>query len=151
MMKVFGMMLIGSISFSQVLTLLPEVGKVLSGGKIILKVIKRKPQIRYAGGLIPEKFIVEIGFEGVDFAYPTRPHIPVLKKFTLNIKPGQQIALVGQSGSGKSTIVGLLERFYEPTKGKITLDGKDLALYDPAWLHKQIAIVTQEPVLFAMT
>ncbi|KAF0979512.1 hypothetical protein FDP41_001490 [Naegleria fowleri] len=73
----------------------------------------------------------------------------VLKDFSLEITPGQAVALVGPSGSGKSTIVGLVEKFYEPAKGKVYIDGVDISEIDPMWLHRNVGIVTQEPVLFA--
>jgi ATP-binding cassette subfamily B (MDR/TAP) protein 1 len=72
----------------------------------------------------------------------------VLQDFNLTIAPGKVIALVGASGSGKSTIIGLLERFYEPVGGQILLDGCDISSLDLKWLRRQIALVSQEPVLF---
>jgi len=94
--------------------------------------------------------IGNIRVENVEFSYPSRPNTVVMKDFSLEIKQGQAVALVGPSGSGKSTIVGLIERFYSPNKGKIYLDGVDIETIDPVWLHKNIAIVSQEPILFAM-
>lgn len=73
-----------------------------------------------------DKFQGEIRFENVTFIYPTRPDQVVLKNFNLVLKPGQTVALVGSSGSGKSTVASLLERFYEPTSGSITIDGYPL-------------------------
>ncbi|KAJ1548593.1 hypothetical protein HK405_002218, partial [Cladochytrium tenue] len=84
-------------------------------------------------------------------AYPQRPDVPVLRNFSLRIEPGQTVGLVGLSGSGKSTIINLLLRFYDPTAGSITLDGTDLRSFNVAWLRQQIAAVRQEPVLFDMT
>jgi ATP-binding cassette, subfamily B (MDR/TAP), member 1 len=84
----------------------------------------------------------------------------VLKDFNVTIKPGEIVALVGESGSGtllyiittgKSTTLGLLERFYEPIGGVITIDGVDIKELDPQWLHTKMVIVTQEPVLFEDT
>ena len=96
------------------------------------------------------KKLLEISpFEHVDFIYPSRPNAVVLKDFSLEIKVGQSVALVGLSGSGKSTIVGLLERFYNPKAGRIFIDGNEITELDPQWLHKHVGIVTQEPTLFA--
>lgn len=151
MMKVFGMMLIASIGFSQCLTVFPEIGKASSASNTILKVIHRTPRIKNSGGKIPNEMVGNVDFKGVEFEYPSRPGIPVLKNFNLSMKQGQKVALVGPSGSGKSTTVGLIERFYEPVKGNIFIDGVDISEINPVWLHEQIGIVTQEPVLFAMT
>ena len=90
-------------------------------------------------------------FSNVEFSYPTRDKVPVLKKLNLTVQPGQKVALVGPSGCGKSTVVSLLERFYDPTPvegSSITLDGEDLRDVNLKWLRSQMGIVSQEPVLF---
>ncbi|KAG2373675.1 hypothetical protein C9374_011964 [Naegleria lovaniensis] len=120
--------------------------------KELLKVLQRVPAIvEKEGGIKLDKVQGEITVEGIEFAYPSRPHITVLKDFNLKIKAGKSLALVGGSGSGKSTIIGLLERFYVPQKGRVLLDGVDISEMDTEWLHKVIGIVTQEPVLFQGT
>ncbi|WP_086738226.1 ABC transporter ATP-binding protein [Erythrobacter colymbi] len=86
-----------------------------------------------------------IGFEGIDFAYPGRP--PLLHEFNLSIRPGEIIALTGANGVGKSTLVNLLLRFYEPDAGRITLDGTDIAGLDVKALRRQIGYVPQRPLL----
>jgi ABC-type multidrug transport system fused ATPase/permease subunit len=83
--------------------------------------------------------------------YPSRPDVPILDDFSLQIQPGITIALVGESGSGKSTIVKLLERFYDPVEGSVLLDGVNVKDLNISWLRKQIGFVGQEPVLFDMT
>ena len=83
------------------------------------------------------------------FAYPTRREDLVLSGMDMVIKAGSIVALVGESGSGKSTIASLILRFYVPDKGCILLDGHDISELDLDWFHHQIAIVNQEPVLFA--
>jgi len=91
----------------------------------------------------------EINFKNVTFHYPARPKIAALSDFNLHIKAGETVALVGPSGAGKSTIFQLLMRFYEPTEGEITLEGHalgDLGLED---MRSQMALVPQEPVIFA--
>lgn len=90
-----------------------------------------------------------IKLENITFAYPSRLDVPVLKDFSLTIYPKQTIALVGASGSGKSTVLSLIERFYDILGGKLTIDGYDLQKLNPQWLHRNIAIVPQEPVLFS--
>lgn len=92
-----------------------------------------------------------VRLEGVRFAYPSRPDVTVLERVDLELPPGKVVALVGPSGGGKSTVAALLSRFYDPVEGRITLDGTDLRDLDPAWLHRQIGMVAQEPVLFAMS
>jgi len=91
----------------------------------------------------------EVDFEDVKFAYPTRPEIPVLKGLTFSAKPKQTVALVGESGCGKSTTVSLLERLYAPTGGSIKLDGVPIEEFEIGWLRSQIGLVSQEPILFA--
>ncbi|CAO2603613.1 Mitochondrial potassium channel ATP-binding subunit [Lemmus lemmus] len=93
-----------------------------------------------------------ITFQNVSFSYPCRPGFEVLKDFTLTLPPGKIVALVGQSGGGKTTVASLLERFYDPTAGMVTLDGHDLRTLDPFWLRGQvIGFISQEPVLFGTT
>ncbi|KAI1073610.1 P-loop containing nucleoside triphosphate hydrolase protein [Whalleya microplaca] len=92
--------------------------------------------------------IGDIDLQGVEFSYPTRPDVPILEDFSLRVPAGKVTALVGASGSGKSTIIGLLERWYNPASGNITLDGKDLKSLNLMWLRTNIRLVQQEPVLF---
>jgi ATP-binding cassette subfamily B (MDR/TAP) protein 1 len=91
----------------------------------------------------------EIDFRHVDFAYPTRPDVMVFKDFSLRIRAGQSQALVGASGSGKSTVIALIERFYDPLAGKVMVDGKDIRRLNLKSLRLRIGLVQQEPVLFA--
>lgn len=90
-----------------------------------------------------------IAFDGVRFAYPSRPDIDVLTAVSLTIRPGEVVALVGPSGSGKSTVASLLLRFYDPNEGSITLDGKPLTDLDAHSLRRSVGIVSQEPILFS--
>uniref|UniRef100_A0A803LSZ2 Uncharacterized protein n=1 Tax=Chenopodium quinoa TaxID=63459 RepID=A0A803LSZ2_CHEQI len=102
-------------------------------------------------GFHPEKISGHIEIQDVHFSYPTRPDVVIFKGFSINIEAGKSSALVGQSGSGKSTIIGLIERFYVPLKGSVKIDGRDIQTYNLRSLRKHIALVNQEPSLFADT
>ncbi|KAH7856813.1 hypothetical protein Vadar_005798 [Vaccinium darrowii] len=91
----------------------------------------------------------EIEFKEIDFSYPSRPDTQILQVFNLKVKPGETVGLVGSSGSGKSTVISLLERFYDPVKGDILLDGYNIKALRLQWLRSQMGLVNQEPVLFA--
>ncbi|KAJ0551150.1 putative ABC-type xenobiotic transporter [Helianthus annuus] len=99
----------------------------------------------------PEIITGHVEIHNVDFAYPARPDVMIFKGFSINIEAGKSTALVGQSGSGKSTIIGLIERFYDPIKGVVKIDGRDIKSYHLRTLRKYIALVSQEPTLFAVT
>jgi ATP-binding cassette subfamily B protein len=92
-----------------------------------------------------------IAFEGVSFRYPARPETPALDGFDLQVAPGETVALVGPSGAGKTTVLQLLLRFYDPAAGTVRLDGQDIATLPRAELRRAIALVPQDPVIFAAT
>ena len=96
----------------------------------------------------PARIAGDVVFEHVDFSYPSRPGMAVLKDLSLHARPGERVALVGPSGAGKSTLVSLLLRFYEPTRGEIRLDGRPAAQYPLRDLRGQMGIVPQEVLLF---
>lgn len=102
-------------------------------------------------GIRPEKVMGRIQLLDVDFSYPTRPRIMIFQGFSIVIEAGKSTALVGQSGSGKSTIIGLIQRFYDPVKGSIKIDGRDIKSYQLRSLRMHISLVSQEPTLFAGT
>ncbi len=122
----------------------------------IREILRTKPEIELNAeaegastpGVNSTKVQGHIRYEEVRFSYPTRPDTEVLKGITLEVKPGQKIALVGPSGAGKSTIVQLLLRFYDPNSGSILLDGKDIREYDLREYRSHIALVPQEVLLF---
>jgi ATP-binding cassette subfamily B protein len=98
---------------------------------------------------LPQRLAGHVGLEAVLFAYPSRPDVPALSALSLAIAPGERVALVGPSGAGKSTLFALLLRFYDPQAGRILLDGFDIRRCDPAAVRRRIALVPQEPVIFA--
>ena len=99
----------------------------------------------------PEKWSGEITFRDVTFAYPTRTEEATLSNINLNVSPGETIALVGPSGAGKSTFIQLLQRFYDPDQGAIFLDGIDIKTMNRLEFRRSIALVPQDPVIFAAT
>ncbi|XP_059436249.1 ABC transporter B family member 21-like [Corylus avellana] len=90
----------------------------------------------------------DIELHHVGFKYPSRPDVQIFRDLNLAIRAGKTVALVGESGSGKSTVIALLERFYDPDSGHITLDGIEIQKFQLMWLRQQMGLVSQEPVLF---
>mmetsp|Transcript_39631 Transcript_39631/g.81427 ORF Transcript_39631/g.81427 Transcript_39631/m.81427 type:complete len:333 (+) Transcript_39631:1181-2179(+) len=101
--------------------------------------------------LTPKLMIGEVKMSDVSFSYPSRRNVPVLTNFNLTIPANSTAALVGSSGAGKSTVVNLLQRFYDIDSGSITVDGNDIRDLDLTWLRQKIGYVQQEPQLFGMT
>lgn len=101
------------------------------------------------GGSKLEKINGSIELKKVEFAYPSRPQTLVLKGFNLEVKAGRSVALVGRSGSGKSTVIGLLQRFYDVRLGSVCVDGVDIRQLDVAWYRGHMALVSQDPVIFS--
>lgn len=138
-------------SLSQGSILMGNLIRGLSAGTRVFEFMALKPQVDLvAGSIISEENLKgEIRFEGISFAYPSRPEQLVLKDFNLTLKQGQTVALVGASGSGKSTVAALLERFYEPSNGAIYIDGVNLSEISPIWLRNEvIGYIDQQPILF---
>lgn len=114
----------------------------------VLVLIKRQPLDPPCGALTRPLLQGRVELVNVHFRYPSRPQVAVLRGVSLTIAPGEAVALVGPSGSGKSSVVKLLERFYLPTAGQVLLDGHSVSDYDPVWLKRHVALVGQEPVLY---
>jgi ATP-binding cassette subfamily B (MDR/TAP) protein 1 len=124
-----------------------------SAAERIMELIRRVPKIdsETGAGEVLESVAGEVEFRNVDFCYPSRPKSPVLVNFSLHVPAGRSVALVGASGSGKSTVIALLERFYDPSAGEVTFDGVDIRRLRLKWLRAQMGLVSQEPALFAMS
>lgn len=122
-----------------------------SAGERIMEVIKRVPKIDSDNteGQILGDVLGEVEFKHVEFAYPSRPESIIFKDFSAKIPAGRTVALVGGSGSGKSTVISLLQRFYDPLGGEILLDGVAIDKLQLKWLRSQMGLVSQEPALFA--
>ncbi|KAG0229821.1 Multidrug resistance protein 1 [Actinomortierella wolfii] len=149
-MSVFFAMIIAAYALGRVGPNLGSFAAAQGAAYNIFQTIDRVPVIDTAnpGGAKPTNIQGHIEIKDVDFTYPARSDVQILFKMNLEVMPGETIALVGQSGSGKSTIVGLVERFYDPQSGSVTLDGIDLKEYNVTFLRDTIGIVSQEPVLF---
>lgn len=115
----------------------------------VFEYLDREPKVSTKGTLEPEQLHGHVQFQNLTFSYPSNLDHKVLQDLSLELLPGQVTALVGPSGGGKSTCVSLLERFYQPQQGEILLDGKPLHTYEHHYLHRKVAMVGQEPVLFA--
>ncbi|KAL4224048.1 hypothetical protein ACF0H5_017505 [Mactra antiquata] len=115
----------------------------------VFDLLDKKPEVYCENGERLVDFDGCIEYKNVDFTYPSRPETQVVKNVNLTVEPGQMVALVGPSGGGKSTLVNLLERFYDPDSGSIYLGGVNLKDLDPKWFRQCMSMVSQEPTLFA--
>ncbi|KAG4193364.1 hypothetical protein ERO13_A07G217000v2 [Gossypium hirsutum] len=143
----------GGLALGASLSNLKYFSEACSAGERIMEVIRRVPKIDSDNleGEIMEKFSGSVEFKHVEFAYPSRPETMILKDFSLTIPAGKTVALVGRSGSGKSTVIALLQRFYDPLGGEILLGGVAIDKLQVKWLRSQMGLVSQEPALFATT
>ncbi|CAF1218437.1 unnamed protein product [Rotaria sp. Silwood1] len=130
-----------------------RIASTILGAEAFFDLFDRIPTIDNASteGQELVDFRGEIKFDQVKFIYPTRPTSIILKRLQLNIKPGQRVALVGRSGCGKSTIIQLLERFYDVTSGQLFLDGVDIRQLNLQWVRSHFGLISQEPILFDLT
>lgn len=117
----------------------------------IFEMIETAPEIdsEDVTGKVLETVSGEVQFRNVEFAYPSRPQSMIFNKFCLTIPARKTVALIGASGSGKSTAITLLERFYDPIGGEILLDGENIKSLQLKWFRSQMGLVNQEPALFA--
>ncbi|KAJ1486768.1 P-loop containing nucleoside triphosphate hydrolase protein [Baffinella frigidus] len=139
-------------AFQSLLSIFPQFMEAIGASVRVFELLDRVPRVNYDGGIIPPHGIEgRVTFDNVHFHYPSRPDAEVLDGVSCDVVPGKTMAIVGPSGSGKSTSISLISRFYDVDKGKVMIDGVDVRTYDPQWLRMQIGLVSQEPVLFAMS
>ncbi|KAL5223155.1 hypothetical protein ABZP36_027868 [Zizania latifolia] len=148
--RVYFALVFTAFGISQTSAMASDSTKAHESAASILSVIDRKSKIDSSidEGIMLEKVDGTIDFNHVSFKYPSRPDVQVFSEFTLGIPSGKTVALVGESGSGKSTVIALLERFYDPDSGTISLDKVELKNLKLSWLRDQMGLVSQEPVLF---
>ena len=138
-------------TFNQIKNSYEEYRKMFEGWTHFFEIYDYKPKIVSRKNIIPDKVQGEIEFKNVTFAYPLKPDVNVLKNLTTKIEKGKVVAIVGHSGSGKTTISNLIQRFYDPNDGCITLDGTDIRDLNLKWLRRAIGFVAQEPTLYSTT
>lgn len=152
--RVFMVLMVSANGAAETLTLAPDFIKGGRAMRSVFELLDRKTEIEPDdpdATAAPDRLRGEVEFKHVDFSYPTRPDVPVFRDLTLRARAGKTLALVGPSGCGKSSVVTLVLRFYDPTSGRIMIDGKDIRKYNLKSLRKHIAVVPQEPCLFATT
>ncbi|XP_011799556.1 PREDICTED: ATP-binding cassette sub-family B member 5 [Colobus angolensis palliatus] len=140
----------GAMAIGETLVLAPEYSKAKSGAAHLFALLEKKPTIdsHSQEGKKPDTCEGNLEFREVSFFYPCRPDVFILRGLSLSIQQGKTVAFVGSSGCGKSTSLQLLQRFYDPVQGQVLFDGVDAKELNVQWLRSQIAIVSQEPVLF---
>ncbi len=128
-----------------------EIQRAAGATERLMELLDTKPELAAADPRIqlPPRVAGGIRFDGVVFAYPSRPEITALGPVSFSVGPGERVALVGPSGAGKSTLFALILRFYDPLSGRILLDGADIRHCDPHDLRRAVALVPQDPVIFA--
>ncbi|CAI0375867.1 unnamed protein product, partial [Linum tenue] len=148
--SVLNAILTGSISIGQISPCLSAFAVGQVAAYKMFETIKRKPEIDAydSKGKVFEDISGDIEFKHVCFSYPARPDEQIFNGFSVSIKSGTTAALVGQSGSGKSTVISLIERFYDPQAGEVLIDGINLKQFQLKWIRGKIGLVSQEPTLF---
>lgn len=152
--RVFMVLMISANGAAETLTLASDFIKGGRAMKSVFEVIDRKTEIEpddNDASPVPEKLRGDVELKHVDFSYPTRPDLQVLRDLTIRARAGRTLALVGPSGCGKSSVIALIQRFYEPNSGRVLIDGKDIRKYNLKELRQAIAVVPQEACLFAAT
>ncbi|XP_075036809.1 bile salt export pump-like [Mixophyes fleayi] len=153
LLQVFFGVLVGALSLGQASPCLQAFASGRGAATNIFETIDKEPMIDCMSeeGYKLDKVKGEIEFHNINFNYPSRPEVKILDRLSMIIKSGETTAFVGPSGAGKSTTIQLIQRFYDPPEGMVTLDGHDIRSLNIQWLRSLIGIVEQEPVLFATT
>ncbi|KAG9454516.1 hypothetical protein H6P81_007420 [Aristolochia fimbriata] len=148
-MKAFMVLIVTALAMGETLAMAPDLIKGNQMAASVLEVLDRKTEV--AGDVGEEMDRVEgsIELRGIRFSYPSRPDVVIFRDFDLKVRAGNSMALVGSSGSGKSSVLSLILRFYDPLAGKVTIDGKDVRKLKLKSLRRHIGLVQQEPALFA--
>jgi len=137
-----------AMSLSALAGLYADFAKALGASHRVFELLDRQSMV--GGGTTRLAEVAgHVRFDDVVFHYPTRPDVAVLDGMSLELRPGEVVALVGPSGGGKSTVAALLSRFYDPSEGTIHLDDSPVVELDADWLREQVGVVSQEPQLFA--
>ncbi|XP_049809971.1 ATP-dependent translocase ABCB1-like [Schistocerca nitens] len=151
--KVSQSLIMGTTVVANALSFAPNLQKGIDAAANVFHLLRREPRITDPAN--PSKEMREtrgeVQYESVEFAYPTRLTTMVLRGLRMEVRPGQTVALVGPSGCGKSTCIQLLERFYDPISGIVSMDGRDVSSILMSELRAPLGIVSQEPVLFDRT
>ncbi|XP_023574872.1 bile salt export pump isoform X2 [Octodon degus] len=153
LVQIFLSVLVGALNLGNAASSLEAFATGRAAAATIFETVDREPIIdcMSEAGYKLDRIKGEIEFHNVTFHYPSRPEVQILNNLNLVIKPGEMTALVGSSGAGKSTALQLIQRFYDPCGGMVTLDGHDIRSLNIQWLRDQIGIVEQEPALFSTT
>lgn len=149
--KIFLILVLSSFSVGQLAGLAPDTSGAAVAIAGVLQVLKRRPAISDDSAKrrsIKDGKPIDVELKNVTFAYPSRPDVKVLNGFSVRVKAGSTVAVAGASGSGKSTVVWLVQRFYDPVEGKVMVGGIDVREVDIKWLRGECAMVGQEPALF---
>lgn len=152
-MKSFMVLIITALGVAETLALTPDIVKGSQALGSVFSLLEQKttmnPDDPKSEKVVEVKGHIE--FRNVSFRYPTRPHVTVLKDLNLHVAAGRRLAIVGRSGSGKSSVIALVMRFYDPSHGAILIDGKDIRDLNLRSLRQRIGFVQQEPALFSTT
>ncbi|XP_027932264.1 ABC transporter B family member 9-like isoform X2 [Vigna unguiculata] len=148
--KVFFALTVTAVGVSQSSALAPDTNKAKDSATSIIKILETKSAIDSSSdeGKTLDLIKGDIELQQVSFCYPTRPDIQIFKDLCLSMPAAKTVALVGESGSGKSTVISLIERFYNPDSGRVLLDGVDIKNLRLSWLRQQMGLVGEEPILF---
>ncbi|KAL3831643.1 hypothetical protein ACJMK2_023371 [Sinanodonta woodiana] len=150
---IFFSVIMGTSFLAQAFPAVETISAARAAATRVFEIIERDSDIDVTAekGYIPKTVSGNIELKDIHFHYPSRRDVQVLKGLSLRVDVGKTVALVGSSGSGKSTVVQLIQRFYNPQQGQVLLDGRAIEDLNLKWLREQIGVVSQEPVLFATT